>query len=86
MENHKEMTKHIRSRIKKAGISAGVRGYKSCGCNWIQVYAKINKGEHFTEEEQVKIKEIAKINGLSLSCGLEIEVNVPCGDQVDFVF
>lgn len=80
------MTAHIRGRIKVAGISAGVRKYESCGCVWVQVYAKINKGEHFSDEEQKKIKLIAKSNGLTWPQGLEIDIDSPFGDQVDFLY
>lgn len=70
---HKEMTAHIRKRIKVAGIKARVRLYEACGARWIQV----NVPEYdvdFTEEEQRTIRQIAVTNRLTWARGMEIDV------------
>jgi len=69
--NHKEMTAHIRNRIKVAGIAAGCSKYTSCGVNWIRV-SVTSYEQDFTPCEQSRIKLIAQSNGLTLARGLPI--------------
>ena len=83
--NHKQMTAHIRNRIKVAGIKARVRLYAACGVRWIQV-AGATSDQQFTAEEQRVINRIAKGNHLTGARGLEINELVPFGNQADFVF
>lgn len=66
-----EMAKHIRKRIKAAGIKARVRKFDDNGC--IQVNAPVY-GVEFTEDEQREIRHIAKCNRLTLVRGLPIDV------------
>ena len=82
---HKEMTKHIRQRIKKAGIKASVSLYRSCGSKWIRVSTH-NFEARFTEEEQRQINNIAEVNRLTYSQGLPIEVDIPFGQENHFVY
>lgn len=72
--NHKEMTAHIRNRIKKAGIKARVRMQEYCGYTVIQVNAP-EYGVEFSSESQREICLIAQCNGLTFAQGMEINVN-----------
>ena len=71
--NYSEMTKHIRNRIKVAGIKAGVRKFDqgSTKAN-IQVYTRSVEQE-FTSDEIEQIARIAQVNGLTLVRGGEID-------------
>lgn len=71
---HKEMTAHIRKRIKVAGIKANVRMQNSCGSKIIQVNT-IEYGVEFSDEDQRTIRQIAKTNRLTWVRGLDIDVN-----------
>ena len=73
MLNHKEMTAHIRNRIKVAGIKARVRMQDCCGSKVLQVNAPAY-GVEFTNEQQQTIRHIAKCNGLTWVRGAEIDV------------
>jgi len=70
---HKEMTAHVRSRIKKANIAARVQMNESCGVLWIQIFGATFEAE-FNEQEQRTIRQIAKTSGLTLAQGMEIDV------------
>jgi len=70
---HKEMTAHIRNRIKQRGIKANVRMQVSCGDKVIQVNT-IEYGLEFTNEEQREIRHIAKCNNLTWVRQMEINV------------
>jgi hypothetical protein len=70
---HKEMTAHIRNRIKVAAIKAHVSKYDSCGCKFIRVSVP-SPEVNFTPTEQYRIKFIAKTNGLAMARGLEITI------------
>jgi hypothetical protein len=68
---HKEMTAHIRNRIKVAGIKAKVKmqdGYTIS----VDVPAY---GIEFTEEDQRTIRHIADCNRLTWVRGLKIDVD-----------
>lgn len=69
--NHKEMTAHIRSRIKAAGIKAKVRMINSCGHEYIQVNTPTFESR-FNEDEQRSVRLIAIVNKLTLVRGLPI--------------
>jgi len=75
----KEMTKHLRSRIKAAGIQARVR---MCG-NAIQVITPTYESR-WTEEEQREINLIAQVNGLTLVRGMPVTLDKPISTQADF--
>lgn len=62
--NHKEMTAHIRKRIKHEGIAARVRLYTACGIRYIHVFVD-EHGKTFTGEQARLISLIAKVNGLT---------------------
>ena len=71
MMNHKEMTKHIRTCIKRHNINARVRMFNACGDKIIQVNA-VKYGLEFTEQEQRNIRHIAINNNLTLVRGSPI--------------
>ena len=71
--NHKELTAHIRKRIKIAGIKARVAMQESCGDLVISVDVPKHDAE-FSEEEQRAIRLIAKCNHLTRVRGMEIVV------------
>lgn len=71
--NHKELTAHIRNRIKVAGIKARVCMQESCGNKVIVVYGTAYE-INFTEEEQRTIRLIAKTNRLTWVRGMEIDI------------
>jgi hypothetical protein len=73
MLTHKEMTAHLRKRIKIAGIKARVDMMDSCGSKAIRVFGASPEAT-FTDEEQRQIRHIAKCNGLTWVRGMEIDV------------
>jgi hypothetical protein len=62
--NHSEMTKHIRGRVKAAGIKARVYKDVSCGSEVI-VVAVPNAETTFSDDEQYEIALIGLCNNLS---------------------
>lgn len=83
--SHKEITAHIRGRIKHAGIKARVRLYEACGSRFIQI-AGITPDAEFTDEQQREIRIIAQVNGLTLSRGMPIDIEQMTNPkQFDFV-
>ena len=74
MLTHKELTAHLRKRIKIAGIKARVDMMETCGCKAIRVFVTAPELE-FNESEQREIRHIAKCNGLSWVRGMEIDVD-----------
>jgi hypothetical protein len=83
--DHKEMTKHIRQRIKKAGIKASVSKFTACGTFYVRV-ATAKAEQQFTLEEQTLIKRIAKGNALTGARCMEIEEEIPFGNEARFEF
>lgn len=84
---HKQMTQHLRNRIKHAGIKARVQMKEFCGGLWIDVIGATYE-QDFTEEEQRTIRAIAKHNcGLTWAQGMEIDVEQMTNlKQFKFVF
>ena len=80
---HAEITKHIRSRIKKAGIKASVRKMIICGTPRVSV-SVASYDQNFTLNEQKIISRIARVNGATLVRGIEIEETVPFGNEIEF--
>jgi hypothetical protein len=80
---HAEITKHIRSRIKKAGIKASVRKITICGTPRVSV-SVASYNQNFTLDEQKMINRIARVNGATLIRGIEIEDTVPFGNEREF--
>lgn len=70
--NHKELTAHIRNRIKKSGISARVCMSPARNYPCIQVKTPKFDGQ-FTADEIETICIIAKVNGLTFVQGMEID-------------
>lgn len=68
--NAKQMTAHIRSRIKAAGIKARVRFWPN---GQIQVFG-VTAQASFTEEEQREIRLIASVNRLTWVRGMAIDL------------
>jgi hypothetical protein len=81
--SHAEITKHIRSRIKKAGIKASVRKMVICGTPRVSV-SVASYNQNFTLDEQKMIKRIARVNGATLIRGIEVEDTVPFGNECEF--
>lgn len=73
MLNHKEMAKHLRHLIKREGVKARVIMKNACGEDYITVCVPAC-GVEFTEEEQRKIRFVAKCNKLTKIKGEEIDV------------
>jgi len=71
---HKEMTAHIRSRIKSAGIKARVIGQRICGENRITI-ATPSYEARFTSKELRDIAIIASANRLTMVMGVAININ-----------
>ena len=83
---HKEMTKHIRSRIAASGIAARVKMADFCGQPVIVVCVPAY-GIEFTEAQQREIRTIAKVNRLTSARGMEIDVDrMTDPAQVNFEF
>lgn len=72
--NHREMTKHIRGRIKAAKIPARVRLYTACGRNCIQVDRVTHDGV-WTGSQAREINLIADVNGLTHAQGSKIDLS-----------
>ena len=70
---HKDITGHIRSRVKIAGIKARVTMSDACGQPVVHVFT-IGPDVSFTEAEQREIRHIAKCCKLTKAKGLEIDV------------
>ena len=70
---HKEMTAHLRKRIKVAGIKARVDMSEACGVKYIRVFVPAHDVT-FTDAEQREIRFIAKCNKLTRARGEEIDV------------
>jgi len=88
--NHREMTKHIRNRIKAANIPARVRLYTACGRRCIQVF-QAEYGKSWTREQAREINVIGDVNGLTHAQGSKIDLSHAYWDRVtewrgDFVF
>lgn len=76
--SHKELTAHIRDRIKAAGIKrVGVRMLTITGEQAIAVDPLGGVDARFTYEEQRTIRLIAQVNHLTYVRGLPIEVDAP---------
>ena len=73
--NHLEMTKHIRNRVRAAGIKARVRKYVSCGTRYIQVV--IPDAEwRWSAEQIVEIGLIGQANRLTFARRSSIDLDL----------
>lgn len=72
--NHKQMTAHIRSRIKAAGIKAKCKMQDYCGNQVISVDVPAY-GIEFNAEEQREIRLIAICNKLTWARGMAIDID-----------
>ncbi len=68
---HKEMTAHIRGRLKAAGIPAHCKMKSYCGYLIVSV-STVSYESKWTTEQGAAIALIAKVNGLRQSQGHEI--------------
>ena len=90
MMNHKEMTAHIRGRIKAAKIPARVRLYMACGIRNIQVFG-VKPDSVWTTAQAREINLIADVNGLTKARRSKIDLSDAYWSRVpewrgDFVF
>jgi len=72
MLTHKEMTAHIRKRVKAEGIRARVRLSNSCGIRSIQIIVP-SYDARFTPAEIKTLSHIADCNHLTGSRGRKID-------------
>lgn len=75
---HKEMTIHIRNRVKKAGIAARVRmepGAGAFGERGIQVFP-VTFDARFTPAQSREIAFICDVNKLTLVRGMPIDLDI----------
>lgn len=72
--NYKEMTAHIRSRLKASGIKAKCKMSQYCGVKAIYI-TPVTFNDRFSESEQKEILLIAKTNKLTLAKGCEINLD-----------
>jgi hypothetical protein len=72
INTHTETVAHLRKLVSKEGIKARVRKLVA-STSGIQVFPTAY-GIEFTEAEQRFIRNVAKINGLTLVRGMEIDV------------
>lgn len=70
--DHKEMTAHIRKRMKAMKIPARVRMTDICGVEGIQVFVK-KYGDKWTDAQRREIAICAKANRLTEARGSEID-------------
>ena len=69
---HKEMTAHIRNRLKAQRIPARVRLYTACGTRYIQVNTVAYEAR-WSDEERRAIAICADVNGLTGAQGGKID-------------
>lgn len=90
MLNHKEMTAHIRGRIKASGIKARVSLYTACGIRYIRVVTPSYEVKGFTSEELATLAIIAQVNRLTEAQSSPIDpaimVQLTGKQQFDFEF
>lgn len=72
--NHKEMTQHIRNRIKAAGIKARCKMQDGCSGNRVIYVFAPAYGVEFSEADQRTVRLIAKTNRLTWVQGMEINL------------
>lgn len=86
---HKEMTKHIRGRLKASKIGARCRLYNACGFDWIQVFVP-EHGQYFSPVQSREIAIIADVNGLTYAQGMKVDTSLDYWMQTrgraDFTF
>lgn len=82
--NHSEMTRHIRSRVKAAGIKARVYKDSSCGSDCIVVCVP-NADARFSDDEQKQIALIAHCNSLTYVRNMPILLDATT-HPIDFRF
>lgn len=87
--SHKEMTSHIRGRLRHAGIKAGCRLYTACGVRYISISTP-EYGKYFSAEQLREIGIIAQVNGLTEARRTPIDIEnivaMTRKDQFDFEF
>jgi hypothetical protein len=61
---HKEMTSHIRNRLKASKIPARVRLYTACSTNYIHIFG-VKSDSVWTSKQAQEINLIAAVNNLT---------------------
>jgi len=84
MTNFKQMTAHIRNRLKHERIPARVRMVTSCGCSMIQVFG-VTHDARWTPEQLAMIGRIARVNGLTFVRGIPV-TEEHCAQMTDRAF
>lgn len=77
--SHKEMTKHIRGRLKACGIKARCSLYTACGTRYIKIGMDRERffgAREWTEQEALEIGRIAQVNHLTEAQGSPIDLNI----------
>jgi hypothetical protein len=69
---HKEMTAHIRNRLKVCDIPARCRMNEACGFRMIQVFGVTHEAR-WTAEQAKMIGRIARVNGLTFVRGMPVD-------------
>jgi hypothetical protein len=88
--NHKEITKHIRHRLNKAGVPCRVRMNDYCGAQLVQVVTPTYEAR-WTAEQLRQIGLIARVNHLTMARGMPVHDDrvmeqLTGATQFDFVF
>lgn len=73
-QTHKELTAHIRNRLKAAGIAARCKMQDGCDGNKVIAVDVPAYDAQFTEEQQAEILLIASCNRLTFVRGLPLGV------------
>lgn len=88
--NHKEITAHIRKRLKHAAVPCRVMMEESCGYKYVKVVVPTYDAE-WTPEQLRTIGLIATVNKLTFVRGMPIHgeatiMQLTGAKQFDFVF
>lgn len=70
--NHREMTKHIRGRLKAAKIPARCRLFTACGISYVSI-DRIAHEAAWTSKQAQEICLIASVNALTAARGSAID-------------
>jgi ATP-dependent Zn protease len=76
--SHKEVTAHIRKRLKAAGIKAKCKMVSYCGRDTVQVAVPTFESR-FTSEQIREFVTAAKVNGMTGCRGMELDIEHEAG-------
>jgi aerobic-type carbon monoxide dehydrogenase small subunit (CoxS/CutS family) len=71
--SHKEITAHIRKRLKAAGIKAKCKMQSYCGSDTVMVAVPAYEAR-FTSEQIREFVTAAKVNGMTGCRGIELDI------------